>query len=137
MLYLRNVGSSVVVVSMKDGRNSLGVISLLMGALEPPATLTGSARVAAASAGTWKVVSALTTRQGTRVGLLTVDPNPKFGLGCVCEMENRSGADELKALITMKVRALFLCTSNAIYAFHISGKLSFCIFGTGFSEILN
>ena len=91
VLYLRNVGSSVVVVSMKDGRNSLGVISLLMGALEPPATLTGLARVAAASAGTWKVVSALTTRQGTRVGLLTVDPNPKFGLGCVCEMENRSG----------------------------------------------
>ena len=35
------------------------------------------------------------------------------------------------------VQGFFLCTSHAIYAFHFSGKLSFCIFGTGFSEILN
>ena len=34
-----------------------------------------------------------------------------------------------------KMTGLFFCTSNAICAFHISGKLSFCIFGTGFSEI--
>ena len=30
-----------------------------------------------------------------------------------------------------------LWTNLSNYAFHISGKLSFCIFGTGFSEILN
>ena len=35
------------------------------------------------------------------------------------------------------MQGFFLCALHAIYAFHFSGKLSFCIFGTGFLEILN
>ena len=36
-----------------------------------------------------------------------------------------------------KIQGFFLCAIHTFHALQISGKLGFCVFGTGFLEILN